>query len=186
MTNLRTITLGLITGFCVGLHGQDAVPSQTPLDPATYESFFRAVSALTTAPPVSGPATLNGQATNLVLVQPRLEEALGITVDEAQQLRTVAADCATKIDAIDEAVKPLVKELRFEALAEEAPSEPITRSYNELNRQRAQMVLDHIEELKAAFGEARFSQIEAVLKTRRSGESLFGRRVPLVVRPSDK
>jgi hypothetical protein len=105
-------------------------------------------------------------------------------VEEAQSLRAIAADCEANIRAIDIAVRPLVKELRFEALAEEAPSESVSRRYNELNRQREQLVLDHIQGLRTAFGEARFQQIETFIQARKDSGSFFG-QPPQVVRPSD-
>jgi hypothetical protein len=98
-------------------------------------ALFRAVSSLTTAPPISGQGT-------------KLEDALGITAEEAQSLRSIATDCAANIGAIDLAVRPLVQELRFEALAEEPTSESLSQRYDELNRQRARTILDHIQELR--------------------------------------
>ena len=142
MVPLRIIVL--LTGTFLS---QDAPRQQRSLDLPSYESFFKSVLRLTIAPPLDGRATLNGQATNII--QPSLEDALGITAEEAQLLRSIAADCAGQLRAIDLAVPPLVQELRFEALAEEPKSESISRRYDELNRQRKQTILDHIQKIES-------------------------------------
>ena len=178
---LQNVGLFLVAGCGLILLGQGATLQQNPLNLATYESFFAAVSRLTTALPLNGQTTINGQSSDLV--PPRLEDALGITAAEAQLLRSVATDCDAKNLAIQEALKPLVKELRFAALAEEAPPESVILQYNELNRKHAQTVLDHIQELKTAFRE-RFQLIETFVSARKNSESFFGLR-PQVVRQSD-
>ena len=168
----RSLFLCPALGCCLALLGQDA-----PLDLPTYESFFLAVSQLTPGKAMGrtvGPEqriALIGQMPKLV--QPGLEDALGITTEEARMLRAIAADCRAKSAAIHEALKPLVLELRFAAIAEEPGSQSVSRRYKELNRQRAQMVLDHIQALKTAFGEARFPLIETFLSTRKNSESFF-------------
>jgi hypothetical protein len=179
VTRLRNIFLFLylVPGCCLALQGQDAPLPQESLDLPAYESFFLAVSRLTpgtamgrSVRPGRAP-TFNGQTTTFV--QPELEDALGITVGEAQVLRAIATDCAAKSLAIHQALKPLVLELRFAALAEEARPPSVSRRYNELNRQRAQMVLDHVQELRTAFGETRFRVIETFLSARKHSESFF-------------
>jgi len=106
-------------------------------------------------------------------VEPTLEDALGITVEEAQALRAIASDCAEKTSTAHQAMKPLVLELRLAALSEETPPQDVIRRYAELNRQRAQLVVDHIRELESRFGEARFSRMEAFLRERKDSESFF-------------
>jgi hypothetical protein len=165
-------SLGIIVLLTGTLLGQDAPTQQKSLDLPTYESFFRAVSSLAIAPPV------DGQTTNL-------EDALGITVEEAQSLRSIAADCAANIRAIDLAVRPLVQELRFEAIAEEATSGSVSQQYDELNRQRTQMVLVHIEELRTAIGETGFKRIDTFVNARKGNPGSFFGLPPRVVRPSN-
>lgn len=172
-----SVFLFLALSCCFALLGQNAPPSPDALDLNTYESFFQAVSQLTPGKAmgrtvkVSPGSTLNGEPANLM--QPELEDALGITGEEAPVLRGIAADCEAKSAAIHQALKPLVLELRFAALAEEIPPQTLSRRYDQLNRERTQTVLDHIRELKSALGEARFLQIEAFVGARKNSPSFF-------------
>jgi len=155
--------------------GQDApLPPGSP-DLPTYESFFLAVSqlapgrALGVAVGNEGVLALNGRPTNLV--QPGLQDALGITLEEARALRAIAVDCQAKRAVIQEALKPLVLELRFAAIADEAPPQAASQRYDDLNRQRTEMVRVHIQELRTAFGETRFPLIEAFISARKNSGS---------------
>lgn len=142
MSYLRTIGLQLIAGCSLALLGQNAPPPQGSLDPAQYESFFRQVSQL-----------------NSTQV-PLLERALGMRTDEAQALSGIANDCETRSVAFTKEIREVFLCIRLAALAEEAPQESAVRRYGELNRERAQMVLDHIQAMKTLLGEARFQRIE--------------------------
>jgi len=116
-------------------------------------------------------APFNRQTTSLV--QPTLEDALGITFEEAQVLRAIAIDCEARSASIHLALKPLVLELRFAALAEEPSSAAISERYQDLNRQRTQMVRDHVEGLKSAFGATRFARVEDFVGARKDSGSFF-------------
>jgi hypothetical protein len=141
VTGLRNVFLFLclVPSCCLALLGQDTPLPQESLDLPAYESFFLAVSRLTPGKAfgvaMAPGSTLKRQTTTFV--QPELEDALGITVEEAQVLRAIATDCAAKSLAVHEALKPLVLELRFAALAEEARPASVSRRYNELNRECA-------------------------------------------------
>jgi hypothetical protein len=168
----RRVFLYPALGCCLALSGQDA-----SLDLLIYESFFSAVSQLMPGKAM-GRTVGPGQQIALIgqmpkLVQPGLEDALGITAEEARMLRAIAVDYAAKDRAIYEAQRPLVLELRFAAIAEEPRPQSVDRRFNELNRQRAEMVLDHIQALKTAFGQARFPLIETFLSTRKNSGSFF-------------
>jgi hypothetical protein len=190
MRRFRTASLYLVTGCCFAILGQDAPPQLGSLDPATYEGFFCEVSQLTpglTLPRVAATQptlTLNGQTTNFV--QPTLEGVLGITTEEAQLLTTVAKDYTAKSVAFTGAMREAFLQIRLAIFAEEAPPESAVRQYNELKRQQAQMVLDHVQELKSAFGESRFRLIETFLDSRKGNSgSLFG-LPPAVARPANR
>ena len=154
---MRTVGLYLVTGCCLAILGQDAPPQQGSLDPAAYEGFFREVSALTHGLALPRVAT----------TPPALEGALGITTEEAQLLITVAKDCTAKSVPFSGAIREAFLQIRLATFAEEAPPESAVRRYNELKRQQAQMVLDHVQELKTAFGESRFQLIETFVNSGR-------------------
>jgi hypothetical protein len=154
MRYLRTIGLYLIAGCSLALLGQNAPPQQGSLDPAKYESFFRQVSQLNSGQEV-----------------PLLERALGISTDEAQLLSGIANDCETRSAALTGEIREVFLGIRLAALAEEAPQESAVRRYGELTRERAQMVLDHIQEMKTLLGEARFQRLE---NAARSGNGNWG------------
>jgi len=161
----------------LALLGQDAPRFSGSLDISAYESFFQAVSRLTPGKAlghtVNPAAASTPDRQTMKFVEPTLEDALGITVEEAQALRAIASDCAEKTSTAHQAMKPLVLELRLAALSEETPPQDVIRRYAELNRQRAQLVVDHIRELESRFGEARFSRMEAFLRERKDSESFF-------------
>jgi len=165
----------LCLASALALLGQDAPLPQRSPNLETYESFFLAVSQLAPGKAVGravgndGVLALNGQRTNLV--QPGLQDAMGITVEEALALRAIAVDYQARRAVIHDALKPLVMELRFAALADEAPPQSVRRQYDELNRQLTEMVREHVQELRNAFGEARFPLIEAFLSARKNSGS---------------
>jgi len=177
VSHLRSVFLYLAPSCCLALLGQDLPLSQRSIDLPTYESFFLAVSQLAPGREMGrtvGPGQrISLNATMPKLVQPGLEDALGITFEEARTLRSIAVDYEAKDRAIHEAQRPLVLELRFAAIAEEAPPRAASRLYDQLNRQRTQLALDHIQELKTAFGAARFPLIENFLSARKNSGSFF-------------
>lgn len=170
MIHLRK-SVCLFVSCCLLALGQGVLPQQTSIDPATYESFLRAVAQLPSAILLGKQITLNGQTTNLA--PPALEDSVGITVEEAVLLRSIAVDYEAKSSAIEKALSPLLMELRLAALAEQAPSELIIHRYEELNRERAQLVLDQIQQLKIAFPMERFQLIERFIESRRNFGSFF-------------
>jgi hypothetical protein len=149
MSYLRTVGWYLVTGCCCALLGQDAPPN-----PNAYESFFREVSRLT---PES----------------PALENALGATAEEAQALTRIASDCEARGADFSEDMRSVFLSIRLAKFAEEAPPESALRRYDELNRQRAQMVLDHVQAMRTLLGDARFQRIEAVAKSGNGNWSSF-------------
>jgi len=140
MSRVRTAGLYLIASCGFAVLGQDAL-----LNPDTYESFFCQVSRLTPASPL-------------------LENALGTTTEEAQSLSRIANDSETKSVAFTEEMRTVFLSIRLAIFAEEAPSPAAIRRYDQLKRQRAQMVLDHIQAMRTLLGETRFQRIEAVAR----------------------
>ena len=173
---VRTVGVYLVTGCCLAILGQDAPPQQGSLSPAAYEGFFREVSVLT--PGLALP--------RLAATPPTLEGVLGITTEEAQLLTTVAKDCTAKSVPFTGAIREAFLQIRLAIFAEEAPPESAVRHYNDLKRQQAQMVLDHVQELKTAFGQSRFQLIETFVNSRKGNSGSFLGLPPAVARPANR
>lgn len=147
--------------------GPDAV-QQNARDLSVYESFFRQVAQL---PKTTPEVLLNGKATHLV--QPRLKDALGLTDEESRELHSIANDCESGRRLLDKAATPLVFEIRLYAVAGENPPAAVTQRFQELGRQRRQLILHHIKQMKVALGDSRFQLVEAFIRSRRNSPSFF-------------
>jgi len=152
---------------------QSAAPAaQAPPERAgfsVYESFFQRVAQQRDLPK-DAPVLLNGQPTDLT--EPNVQDAAGLTDPEMQLLREIAADCEAKAHSLMGSESGL----RWEALMEsiesgDDASGPAQRQLKYLEDQRDQVVRDHVQQIKADFGDFRFEKIDA-----------FVRRAP-VVRP---
>jgi hypothetical protein len=134
--------------------------AQRPPDPtAPYESFFRRVAQLKNA---SGPVLLNGQSSTLT--QPSAQDALGLTDEEAQILGGIAADCEAKVSAFDTAVRSVVFGFRLRLVESESPR--ATQQLKELERERSQIVLRHVQRLRSSFGDSRFKLLDEFVRSR--------------------
>lgn len=156
-------------GMAVGLMGcfWPAVGQPAP-DPATYEFFFRQVAQLKN---VSGPVLLNGQTGSLTQLRPK--DAIGLTDHESQLLNAVASDCDARIRSLDKAARPLIFEARLRLIESESPAPELTKQLKDLDNERTQTVLTHVQELRAAFGESRFKLLEAFVRSRKQAASFF-------------
>ena len=148
---------------CPVLMSQQSLP-----DPAVYLSFFRQVAQLKQ---VSGPVLVNGQVSGLR--RPTIQEALGLTEEEAQTLNALAADCEMKSRRFDDAVHRSTLEARLLAIASEGASEKPTQQRKNLDSQYDEMVQDHIKQLKAEFGDSRFESLDAFIRSKKTGSSFF-------------
>ena len=144
-------------------------PCQTGLpDRAVYRSFFMQVAQLKQAP---GPVLINGQASGLR--QPTIQETLGLTENEAQILSALAADCELKSRTLDGAVRLSTFEARLSSIESEGASTAAAQQRKNLERQRDEIVQDHIQQLKVEFGDSRFEALDAYVRSRRAGSSFF-------------
>lgn len=144
----------------------DAPPQQIPPDPVLYENFFRQVVQ---SRKVSGPVLLNGQASTLP--QPTFQEAAGLTDQEAQVLSALAADCEAKTGPLHGAVGSLVFESRLQSAESGEVSGWLTQRLKDLDDRRDQIVLDHVRQLKAAFGDSRFQTLDAYVRSRQKADA---------------
>jgi hypothetical protein len=137
-------------------------------DPAVYRSFFRQVAQLKQ---VSGPVLINGQASGLK--QPTIQETLSLTENEAQILSGLAADFELKSRTLDGAVRLSTFEARLRSIESEGASTAVEQQRKNLERQRDEIVQDHIQQLKVEFGDSRFEALDAYVRSRRAGSSFF-------------
>ena len=141
-----------------------ALMSQQSLsDPVFYLSFFGEVVWLKQAP---GPVLLNGQAS--ILRWPTIQEALGLTEEEAQILNALAADRELKSRRFDDGIRLSTFEARLLAIASEGASEKPSQQRKNLDTQRDEMVQHHIQELKAEFGDSRFAALDAFIRSKKT------------------
>src|SRR5687767_5755136 len=148
----RTLRLGM-AGALMGCLWQ-GVSQQNAPDPAVYESFFRQVAQLRNA---TGQVLLNGQPSSLT--QPPVQDAIGLTAQESQVLNALASDCEAKIRPLDNAARPLIFEARLHAASGGTP-QWLRQQLNSTDKQRNEIVLAHVRELKAAFGDQRFQMLD--------------------------
>jgi hypothetical protein len=151
-------------------------------DPALYESFFVQVVQLKQSIKVSGPTLHNGQPDVVVdgavvwtpiWTQPTDREAIGLTDQESLALNEVASDCQAKILSLNPAIDRLVLEARLERIRTESTPASLVKQMKDIEGQRTQMVLDHIQQLKAAFGDARFEMLDSWVHSRKEAASFF-------------
>jgi hypothetical protein len=138
-----------------------AAPRQEPSDYSIYDAFFQKV-ALQKDAPNGQPSLLNGQPTDLHFLS--IQEAVGLTDREMQALNGIATDCQDRIGSI-----PRHTNFVFDALLESIESGKDTSAdmqqlSKDQENQRERMVLDHMHQVRAAFGDARFQELNARLR----------------------
>ena len=155
-----TVTaLCLMCGLC---RGQQNVP-----DPAIYATFFRQVVQLKSGATV----LLNGRDTGLV--QPSVQESMGLTDRETEILHSLATDCDAKIRTLDDAVRPAIFEARLQLIdSADKPARVrlIQQWLNDIENRRNQIVRVCIDELRGAFSGPRFEVVQAYIWSRRNAD----------------
>jgi hypothetical protein len=125
-------------------------------DPAAYERFFQDVSDLQAA---SSQAASSGDDAKLVL--PKIQEKIGLTDAEGEVLNATADGCVSRLAALRPASARLTLQSRIEFAGYGKHSDELTQKLKDLEDQRNQMVLDHVQQLKAALSEASFAKVDA-------------------------
>ena len=144
--------------------------SQTAPGPTVYESFFQQVVHFSQLQNSLGVVSINGQPTDLR--QYKLQDAIGLTDQEARVLSTVASSCGAKISSFYDAAKRLIFEARLRLV--ESESDPqATQQLKELDDEHRQIVLAHVQQLKAAFGDSRFNGLDAFVRSGKQIESFL-------------
>ena len=164
-----TFRLGLAFAVSGGLWTALCQPPDTDL--AAYERLLRAVAQLNeVAPSVPGPVTLNGQLSKMV---PRtVQDAIGLSGEESQSLNAIAFDFEAKLKSFDASARALVFEARLQ-LVESDQSSAAKERLKSLDRERQDILLRHIQQLKTAFGGARFGVLDDLVQSRKQADSFF-------------
>jgi len=125
-------------------------------DPAAYQRFFQDVSDLQAA---STQAASNGDDTKPIF--PKIQEKIGVTDAEGEILNATADDSVTMLAALRPASARLTLESRIEFAGYGKHSDAVTQKLKDLEDQRNQLVLDHVQQLKAALSAASFAKVDA-------------------------
>jgi hypothetical protein len=141
------LALGAAGLFC---YGQDRP------DPAAYERFFQDVWWLESA---SSQAASAADATKPIF--PKIQEKIGLTDAEGEILNATADDYFSRLPAFQAASARLTLDSRIEFAGYGKHSYELTQKLKDLEDQRNQLVLDHVQQLKAALSAASFAKVDA-------------------------
>jgi hypothetical protein len=141
------------------------------IDSAVYFAFFREAAGHVVPPPKSEPSTLNGEPTDLV--PQSLQDAMGITDQEAKAVVDAATGCDEEINALEASAHALVFEARLRAANEEKPSDAIANRLRELEARRVGIIMSRVEHLKGALNAGRFRIVEDFIRSRQNDGVFF-------------
>ena len=142
MRVLRTALPLVLASWCPG----QLAPANP--DPATYEAFFKKVVELKRAP---DQVRINGETVRVSV--PKLQDVIGLADAEVDTLNQVAAECVRQLNALDQP-KPWIFEARLEQLAGGEMPEALAQQMQRWKDRRPQIVLEQVQQLKAALGES--------------------------------
>ena len=167
------VMVGVLGCFapCLAQTGPSDVPRQPGLpDPAVYASFFGEVARLAGVSD-STPILLNGEPSGQT--QPTPRDVLGLTYREARVLDELAMDWAAESLLLNDAVKRLTFERRLRVISSQEIPPSLAQGLRDLDERRAQIVVDHIQRLEAAFGAARFHTLNDYVRSREKAGEFF-------------
>jgi hypothetical protein len=130
---------------------------QAPSDYSLYSAFFERVAM--------DARFLTSNELPADAPKPDVQDSAGLTDREMKALDAIAADCHTRVGA----VYPRAGQSVFDALIEaiqsgKDTSVDVQQMLKDRDGQRERIVLDHVQQLRAAFGDARFQELSARLR----------------------
>jgi hypothetical protein len=141
------LAFGLAGALCTGL-------CQTSrYDPAAYLQFFRDVSWNLTADDSRRAAA------------PKIQDVIGLTDAEVEALSAAAEDCLSSLDAFKGRTAALTLESRLEFVQFGKHSDALTHKLKQLEEQQTDVVVNHVQQLKAALADASFGRVDAYVRT---------------------
>ena len=141
------LTLGAAGLFCF---------AQDRPDPAAYERLFQDVWWLESA---VSQASSAGDATKPIF--PKIQEKIGLMDAEGEILTATTNDYFSRLPALQAALASLTLESRIEFAGSGKHSDELTQKFKDLEDQRNQLILDHVQQLKAALSAASFAKVDA-------------------------
>jgi hypothetical protein len=158
----RTVRTGVALGllsFCRLAVCQTApVPATAPQNPelALYHALFQEVTLSQTVVPGSDKPLPTGSIKAL--------QGLGLTDQELDTLTEIARDFKSKVTPLDSAERPLVFEARLYTIESVEIPASLDKKLKDISRQRDEVTLDHIHQLKAALGDSLFRKADDWLR----------------------
>jgi hypothetical protein len=150
----------LVTGFLMGVLCASALcqsnpskPVERDTDASAYRTLFQRILLLTKMPHSTGskdPA------------RARLHSAMDLTDKEADQLIAVSADYLSKLHAFDMTSNRSYLDARIKLAESQSPE--TLEVIKSIDEQRKQIVLDHVQQLSTAFGDARFKVLDGLVR----------------------
>jgi hypothetical protein len=148
-TALLSIVVGLI-GCCTSV--AQVFPGEPEV--TAWQLFLLDVAALNHSVPADPP------------VKPPLQKALGLTDQESDALKAVAADYEMKNSLFLKAVRPLKMEALLQSLDSGKVAENLTRRIGELQNEHTRMISDQIQRLRNALGDPRFEVLNTLVRAK--------------------
>jgi N-methylhydantoinase A/oxoprolinase/acetone carboxylase beta subunit len=128
-----------------------------------YEKFFQQVVRFEGIKDALGTVVLNGQPTDLRQYY-TLRDATGLTDQEARVLDALASDCEDKLRSSNDRAKPLIFAARLRLIESESDAQA-AQQLKEFDDEQRQIVLAHVQQLKASFGDYRFNVLDAFVRS---------------------
>jgi hypothetical protein len=156
------------SGFCQ-TNNSELPEQKAPPDPAKYEAFFQQVSQLKFASESLHFVTANGDVervpgVEVPLTVPKIQDVIGLNDAEVEALNTYVADSLAKIDSLQSAAGPLIFESRLQFAESGKVSEAVTRELRDLDYLHKQIVLEHVQQLKASLPDSSFEKLDAYVR----------------------
>jgi len=148
-------------------------PIQQPASEASvFESFFSEVAQRKNA---SWPTAPNGQSTGVK--ETTIQEAAGLTEREASILTEVAMDLEARMRSVN--IGSAIFEARLRSVESGQSSEELERQLlRDMEERSRQMVMEHVQQLRTAFGDARFQTLYGYARARQKARTAVAAAAP--------
>jgi hypothetical protein len=131
-----------------------------PADAVVYEVFFRQLASLSR---ISKNATIEARAAGgrvITLTVPKLQSVIGLTDSEADAVFTAAAECVRQMESLDNTMRPVILEARFQQMESGEAREPVAQQLKAYEKLHTQLVIMRVQELRKTLGDTRFAVLD--------------------------
>lgn len=90
----------------------------------------------------------------------KIKRDAGLTDQEESILKGINRHCNAAVKALDQKVGEIERQLRAKYTPNTLPKE-VWQQYSDFSKQRRQIVLEHVQQLKSAFGAERFRILDS-------------------------